>query len=156
MNLENDQTFRKEASIFREKDVEIAKSAQIQSTVIGSKTIINDGAMIANSVIGRNCTIKAGAVIQDSVLWNNIVVESGVKLHQAIVAEENTINADYNIAGKVVLPRKTSIPSGSTLGGNNIFTVYGNEAKPDINEDQDSDSDEQDLISIRTTLPNSN
>jgi translation initiation factor eIF-2B subunit epsilon len=150
INLERGQTFSKKSNGYREKDVKIEKSAHVKNGVIGSKSIVGDGAVVFNSIIGRNCTIQAGAVIRESILWDNVVVESGVKLHQAIVTDDNTLKADFDIAERVVLPRKANIPAGSKIGGTKTFTVYGNDAKPIINEDEDEDEDEEDLISIRT------
>ena len=91
--------------------------------------------MVFNSIIGRNCTIQAGAVIRESILWDNVIVESGVKLDQAIVAEDNSLKTDFDVAERVVLPCKANPPPGSKIGGTKVFAVYGNQAKPIIKED---------------------
>src|ERR1700736_1528118 len=112
LNLESCQTFTKRATVFQEKDVKIEKSAQAKNSVVGSKTIIGDGAVIVNSIIGRNCTISPGAIIQESILWDNVVVESKVKLDHAIVAQDNSLKADHNLVSRVVLPRNTKFSPG--------------------------------------------
>jgi translation initiation factor eIF-2B subunit epsilon len=151
MNLENDQTFSKKLTVYREKDVKIGKLSQLKNVVIGAKTIIGDGAVVVNSVIGRNCIIQPGAIIRESILWDNVVVETGVKLTQSIVAEDNSLKLNHRLSERAILPPKTDIFIPSNPGTSKTFTIYGSQPPQPITEDSDSDQDEDIPISIRTS-----
>src|SRR5579862_9531806 len=136
MNLENDQTYAKKASMWREKDVKLDKSAQVTRSVIGAGTTIAENTIISNSVVGRGCVIPVGVTIENSILWSKVILNSGVTVKKAIISE-NTIAEGTTIDEKNVLPPLTHLDVD--LPAQPSWTVYGQTPK----EDSDSESDEE-------------
>jgi ADP-glucose pyrophosphorylase len=139
MNIENDQTFSKKGSIFRERDVKIDKSAQLKNVIIGSGSVIGD-VVLTNTIVGRNCSIQSGVVVEDSILWDKVTLNSGSKIHQSVIANDNELSMQLGL--RTVLPPKTQVSASSD---NITFTVYGHTPV----ETEDSD-DEPEQIPIGT------
>jgi len=143
MNLENDQTYTKKGSMWREKDVKIDKAARVSQSVIGAGTTIGERAKISNSVIGRNCVIPPGVTIKDSIVWNKVTLLTGVTIKKSIIAE-NTIPTNLEINEKNVLLPNTAA-SLNNLPTQQSWTIYGH--TPTEEDDFDSES-ETDLIPV--------
>ena len=144
LNIENDHTFSKKGSVWRERDTKIEKSVSIKNAAIGSGSVIGNGASIINSVIGRNCHIPPGAVIEDSILWNNVTVSSpDSKIHRCIIGSYVTLPKDTRLGMGNILPPKTSLPANLKLEDNNqTFTVFTSDTQQSHSKSEDSDSDD--------------
>lgn len=149
MNIENDQSFSKKGSIWREKNVKVDKSAQLQNVVVGSGSVIADGVVLINTLVGRNCSIQSGVVIEDSILWDKATVTMGCKIHQSIITTENEISNTAQLGIRTVLLPKTSL--AITIPDNTAFTVYTSTGQPLAREEEDSE-DEDGQITISKAL----
>ena len=134
MNIENDQTFAKKGSIWKERDVKIDKSAQLKNVIIGSGSVVGD-AILTNTMIGRNCNIQSGVVVEDSILWDKVTLNSGIKIRQSIITNDNVLSTQ--LGTRTVLAPKTQV---STTFDNTTFTVYGH--SPAETEDSDDESEQ--------------
>ena len=134
MNIENDQTFSKKGSIWRERDVKIDKSAQLKNVIIGSGSVIGD-VVLTNTIVGRNCSIQSGVVVEDSILWDKVTLKPGSKIRQSVITNDNELSTQLGI--RTVLPPNTRV---STSPDNTTFTVYGH--TPVETEDSDDEPEE--------------
>ena len=134
MNIDNDQTFTKKGSIWKERDVKIDKSAQLKNVIIGSGSVVGD-AILTNTIIGRNCNIQSGVVVEDSILWDKVTLNSGSKIRQSIITNDNVLSTQ--LGTRTVLAPKTQV---STTFDNTTFTVYGH--SPAETEDSDDESEQ--------------
>jgi len=153
MNIANDQTFSKKGSIWREKDVKIEKSAELKNVVIGSGSIIGDGAVLTNTVIGRNCTVQSGVVVEDSIVWNNVTLNEGCRIHQSIITDDNVLAASTQLGKRTVLPPKTQLSTAMKIQDNEIFTVFNAEGKLLPKSEDYEDEAEQIPIGIPLSFP---
>ena len=134
MNIENDQTFSKKGSIWRERNVKIDKTAQLKNVIIGSDSVIGD-VILTNVVIGRNCSIQSGVIVEDSILWDKVTLKSGSKIRQSIITNDNELSTQLGIRTILIPNTQVSISSDNT-----IFTVYGHTSVE--TEDSDNESEE--------------
>jgi carbonic anhydrase/acetyltransferase-like protein (isoleucine patch superfamily) len=147
MNIENDQTYFKKGSIWREKEVKVEKSAQLRNVVLGAGSVIGDGASVVNSVIGRKSIIPAGVVIEDSILWNNVTLSQGCKIRNSIIAADNILVNGIHLGFGVILPPQTNLPTGTEIPDNQTFTVYSSNGQP-LPNSEDPDDEEFEEIPI--------
>jgi ADP-glucose pyrophosphorylase len=151
LNLNSDQTFSKKGTIWREREVTIDKSAQLNNAVVGSGSIIADNVVLTNTVIGRNCVIQSGVVIEDSIVWDTVTIQADCKIRQSIIANNNTLSHYTQLGNKTVLPSSTQFSGAMKIQDNEIFTVYAANGQPFPKED-DSDDDEPENIPIGNSL----
>ena len=153
MNITNDQSFSKKGSIWREKDVKIEKSAELNNVVIGSGSTIGDGVVLTNTVIGRNCTVQSGVVVEDSILWNNVTLNEGCKIHQSIITDDNVLLRSTQLGKRTVLPPRTQFSTALKIQDNETFTVFHAEGKPLPKSEDYEDETEQIPIGIPLSFP---
>lgn len=149
MNVENTQNFIKKGSVWLDKDVKIEKTALVKNAVIGSGSLIGDGASVSDSIIGRNCVVPAGVQIRESILWNDVVLHKGVQMNRAIIASNSLIPEDTWL-GCAVLRTKTKLAASTKFPASTSLIVYESDGQPYINED--SSDEEVEPLSI-CTLP---
>jgi translation initiation factor eIF-2B subunit epsilon len=145
LNIEGDNNFSKKGFVWRDRDVKVGKTVQLQNVVIGKGSVIADGVSIKNSIIGRNCQISGGA-IADSVLWDNITVNSGCEIHKSVILSDNDVLKDVHLGSRTIILAHTQLPEATKIPDNARFTVYTATGQPlvvsDDNDDADEDEDE--------------
>ena len=152
MNLQNDQTFVKKGTIWREREVMIENAAQVKDAIIGAGSIIGEGVNIVNCVVGRKCVIAPNSVLQNSVLWDNVTVGQGVHILDSIVEMNKSVPDGCHLSRGVVLASTTELPLNTTIEGTGTFTVYQSDGKPVENPDDSDDEDEPFQIGTIPTI----
>ena len=145
MNIGNDQTFVKRGSVWREKDVKIDKTAQLTNVVIGSGSVIGEGAVVTNSIIGRNSVLSPGVIVKDSILWDNVSVAESVEINESIVASQK-VQKNIQLGKRSAIPSICELPEGTKIPDTPYFTAYSSTGEPisDDVETDESEDEEQD------------
>ena len=92
--------------------------ADVNSIRIGDRVNIQDGAIIhatykrSSTTIGNDVSIGHNAIIHGCKIKNNVLIGMG-----SIVMDDCIIESNSIIAAGCVLPKGTSVPSGSIYGG---------------------------------------
>lgn len=141
MNIEQDQTFTKKGSVWREKDVKVESLTELNNVVVGAGSSIGETATITNSVIGRQCVIPSSAVVEGSIIWNNVTLGEGCKVHGSIIMEGNNLSNDIRIGRGTVLLPKTNLPAHTQISDHESFTTYTSDGQP-IEKSVDEDEEE--------------
>jgi translation initiation factor eIF-2B subunit epsilon len=144
MNIEQDQTFTKGGSIWREKDVKLGNvnMTQLSNVVVSSGSSIGETATLTNSIIGRHCSIPNGAVVKDSVIWNNVTLNEGCKISGSVIMENNILPKNTQLGPGTVLLPKAHLPENSEISGHGTFIPYDSHGKPFDKPEDDEDEDE--------------
>ena len=123
------------------------KSDRIAPQFIASEAVINKAIMgeaceiygeIESSVIGSDVIIEEGAVVRDSIIMNGTIIRKGAVVDKAIIAEKcdigensrlgvgeetaNRIKPNIYKFGLVTVGEKSVIPAGVTIGKNTVIT----------------------------------
>ena len=103
---------------------------RIEHSVIGSGTIISEGATVKNSVIQEDCFVDRNAVIENAVIargstiGSGSVVGSGDGLGLSIIGEDTIIPAGVTVERQTVISGETvssDYPDGRLRSGNSII-----------------------------------
>jgi acetyltransferase-like isoleucine patch superfamily enzyme len=151
MNIDNDQTYSKKGTIWREKDVKLGKSVELKNVVLGAGSVIGDGATITNSSIGRKSVVPAGVFVQDSIIWDNVILNQGCKIYRSIIATDNVLSNDTRLGLGTVLPPKTNLPADTAISDNQTFTIYTSTGQPFLNP-ADADAKQSEEIPIGMSI----
>ncbi len=107
------------------KGVRVGKGSRIDFTsklegaiVIGENCRIGPDTRISNSVIGSGTVVEEGAVILDSVLWENIRVASGAFLQENVVGNSTEILEGAHLAENVIVSDHCRIGRNATVKAN--------------------------------------
>ena len=123
------------------------KSDRIAPQFIATEAVINKAIMgeaceiygeIESSVIGSDVIIEEGAVVRDSIIMNGTIIRKGAVVDKAIIAEKcdigensrlgvgeetaNRIKPNIYKFGLVTVGEKSVIPAGVTIGKNTVIT----------------------------------
>lgn len=123
-NLLADQTFQyQRGHIYKEDDVVLARSCRINSsTVIGARTVVQDGAVITGSVIGRRCTIGKNAKITGAYIWDDVIIEDNAVIDCAIVGDGVIVGESSHISPGAIISYNVKIGKGIVVGGSQRLT----------------------------------
>ena len=94
---------------------------EIESSVIGSDVIIEEGAVVRDSIIMNGTIIRKGAVVDKAIIAEKCDIGENSRLG---VGEEtaNRIKPNIYKFGLVTVGEKSVIPAGVTIGKNTVIT----------------------------------
>ena len=123
-------------NVYRESNVTLHRSSHIGSdTVVGTGSVISEGASVSGSIIGRNCSIGPGAVIRDSYIWDSVSIEAGATIDSAIVASGAVIKSNAIVCEDCVISYNVVIgPNHIVSRGTRVTTA------PETSPARDTDS----------------
>jgi NDP-sugar pyrophosphorylase family protein len=76
---------RASASVIAE-DAAVADTAQVQQSVLGSRTTVMRTATLERAIVWTDCVVPDGVVIRDSVLAHGVELPGGIHLENVIVS----------------------------------------------------------------------
>jgi len=130
-----DFTSKLEGSIVIGEHCKIGPDTRISNSVIGSGTVVDEGAVILDSVLWGNIRVGAGASLQENVVGNSTEIFEGAHLFEnAIVSDHCVIGRNSTVKANVkVWPQKTveddAILASSLIWGEkwnkSVFSNYG-------------------------------
>ncbi|KAK7208301.1 translation initiation factor eIF-2B subunit epsilon [Myxozyma melibiosi] len=123
-NLLADQTFQyQRGHIYKEDDVVLARSCRINScTVIGARTVVDDGAVITGSVIGRRCKIGKNAKISGAYIWDDVTIGDNAVVDCAVIGDGAIIGESSHISPGAIISYNVKVGKGITVDGNKRLT----------------------------------
>ena len=94
---------------------------EVHDSVIGSRVVIEEGAIVRDSIIMGSSRIGAGTIVDKSIIAENVVVGKNCKLG---VGEElpNKIKPDVYAFGLVTIGDDSVIPDGVEIGKNTAIS----------------------------------
>jgi mannose-1-phosphate guanylyltransferase/phosphomannomutase len=130
-----DFTARLEGSVVVGEGCKILADARISDSVIGSNTVIEEGADIKDSVLWDDVRVARGATMQENVIGSSTEIREGAHLAEGVIVSDHCrIGSRSTVKANVkVWPSKTveddSILSSSLIWGEkwgrHIFSTYG-------------------------------
>uniref|UniRef100_A0A7S4KCD1 Translation initiation factor eIF2B subunit epsilon n=2 Tax=Guillardia theta TaxID=55529 RepID=A0A7S4KCD1_GUITH len=140
--------------VYKEANVSLAQSCIIgMDTVIGSKTVVGEGAKIDRSVIGRSCVIGDGAVLEGCFLFANVKIGAGAILRDCLLADDVEVGEKAVIEKNCILGGNVKISSNVTVREGTRVTVAERPCDAGDDDDDFGDDDEtvQDKVESKKT-----
>ncbi|KAK9462873.1 nucleotide-diphospho-sugar transferase [Lipomyces oligophaga] len=128
-NLLADQTFRyQRGHIYKEEDVVLARSCKIESrSVIGARTIVDDGSVVSSSVIGRRCKIGKNVTITSAYIWDNVSIEDNVVVESAIIGDGAILKDGCHVMPGAIVSYNVVVGKGIVVSGDKRLTKTSGE-----------------------------
>ena len=129
-----------------EDRIRLARTAVVQGrSVVGSDTVIQDGATISRSSIGRRCKIGCNVRIEDSYIWDDVTIEDDTTILTSVIASHSSVGANCKIGHGSLISFETKVPPSSTISSDSA-SLERRSNMPTASEstaivDSDSDSD---------------